>query len=58
MAQKLYCPICHKQLIKNDDLVISNKVVFDLEKIKATDKPIKRIECPNCKRSLRYVIEE
>lgn len=56
--QKLFCPVCHKQLIENDDLVINDKVVFDIDKIKATDKPIKRITCNNCKRRLKYFIDD
>lgn len=58
MAQKIYCPICNKQLIKNDDLVINDKIVFDLDKIKGTTKPIKRIVCDNCKRRLKYFIDD
>lgn len=58
MAQKIFCPICHKQLIKNDDLVIENEIVFDFERIKATDKPVKKIRCYNCKRWLKYFVEK
>ena len=56
--QKIFCPVCHKQLIRNEDLVIDNKVVFDIERIKTTDQPIKRITCDNCKRRLKYFIEQ
>ncbi len=58
MAQKLFCPVCHKQLIKNDDLVIDKEIVFDFEKIKTTKKPIKKIRCFNCKRTLKYYVDD
>lgn len=58
MAQKLYCPMCKKLLIANDDLVISDKIVFDLDKLKTTEKPIKHIKCDNCKRRIRYYIDK
>ena len=58
MAQKLYCPKCGKLLIPNDDLIIDDKVVFDLDKIKATIKEIKTIKCNNCKRRIRYFIDK
>ena len=58
MAQKLICPMCHKILIKNEDLVIDDPVVMDLEKIKNTDKEVKIITCHNCKRRLRYFIDK
>ena len=58
MAQKLYCPMCNKLLIANDDLVISDKVVFDLDKLKITEKPISHIKCGNCKRRIRYYIDK
>lgn len=58
MAQKLYCPMCKKLLIANDDLVISDKVVFDLDKLKTTEKPINHIKCDNCKRRIRYYIDK
>jgi len=58
VAQKLYCPVCHKQLIKNDDLVIDKKVVFNFDKVQNTDKPIKKIRCFNCKRYVKYYIED
>ena len=58
MAQKLYCPMCNKPLIENDDLVISDKVVFDLDKLKNSEKPIKHIKCNNCKRRIRYFIDK
>ena len=58
MSQKLLCPVCHKVLIKNEDLVIDKPVVFDLERIKATDKPINIIVCHKCKRRLRYFIDD
>lgn len=58
MAQKLYCPMCNKLLIQNDDLVISDKVVFDLDKLKKTDKEIRHIKCDNCKRRIRYFIDK
>ena len=58
MAQKLYCPMCKKLLIANDDLVISDKVVFDLDKLKNTEKPIRHIKCDNCKRRIRYYIDK
>ena len=57
MAQKLRCPMCRKILIKNEDLVIDDTVVFDLEKVKTTDKPISQITCHNCKRRIRYYID-
>lgn len=57
MAQKLLCPMCHKILIRNEDLVIAEPVVFDIEKIKATDKPISQIVCHNCKRRIKYFID-
>ena len=56
--QKLYCPKCGKLLIKNTDLVIDNPIVMDLDRIKSTDKEVKTITCHNCKRRLRYYIEE
>ena len=34
MAQRLNCPMCGSKLIPNEDLVISDKVVFDLDKLK------------------------
>lgn len=58
MGQKLVCPMCHKVLIENDDLVIDKPVVMDLERIKATDKEIKVIKCHNCKRRLRYFVDD
>lgn len=58
MAQKLYCPMCHKILIKNDDLVVDEPVVMDLERIKATDKKVGEITCHNCKRRIRYFIDK
>lgn len=58
MAQKIFCPVCHKQLIKNDDLVIDKKVVFDFERIQNTDKPVRKIRCFNCKRDLKYFIDD
>ena len=56
--QKLTCPVCFKVLIKNEDLVTDKKVVFDFEKIKTTNKPIRKIRCFNCKRTLKYFIED
>ena len=56
MAQKLLCPMCHKILIRNEDLVIEKPVIFDIEKIKATEKPISQITCHNCKRRIKYFI--
>jgi hypothetical protein len=50
--------MCGKILIKNEDLVIDEPVVFDLEKVKATDKPISQITCHNCKRRIRYYIDD
>lgn len=58
MPQRLECPMCHKILIKNEDLVIDAPVIMDLEKIKATDKEIKTIICHNCKRRLRYFVDD
>ena len=58
MAQKLYCPMCKKLLIPNDDLVTDEKVVFDMEKLKQTDKEIRHIKCDNCKRRIRYYIDK
>lgn len=58
MAQKLYCPMCKKLLIANDDLVTSDKVVFDLDKLKETTKQINHIKCENCKRRIRYFIDK
>lgn len=58
MAQKIFCPVCHKQLIKNDDLVIDKKIVFDFDRIKETDKPVRKIRCYNCKRTLKYFVED
>ena len=57
MGQKLYCPMCKKKLIENDDLITDKKVVFDLLTIKSSDKEIKQIKCQNCKRKIRYIIE-
>lgn len=56
--QKIHCPMCGKQLIDNEDLVIDEKVVFDLTKIKDTNKPIKRITCRNCKRRIKYFVDK
>ena len=58
MAQRLNCPMCGSKLIANEDLVISDKVIFDLDKIKNTNKEIKTIKCPNCKRRIRYFVEK
>ena len=58
MAQKLKCPMCGYIMIPNEDLVISDKVVFDLDKIKTTNKEIKTIKCQNCKRRIRYFIDK
>lgn len=58
MAQKLLCPMCRKILIRNEDLVIEKPVVFDIEKIKATEKPISQITCHNCKRRIKYYIDD
>lgn len=58
MAQKLYCPMCKKLLIANDDLVINEPVVFDLDRLKETDKEVKHIKCDNCKRRIRYFIDK
>lgn len=58
MAQKLYCPMCHALLIANDDLVIDSDVVFDLDKIKNTEKEVRHIKCENCKRRIRYYIND
>lgn len=58
MAQKLLCPMCYKILIRNEDLVIDAPVVFDLEKVKATDKPVSQILCHNCKRRIKYFIDD
>ena len=58
MAQKLYCPVCGKILIKNYDLVVDSPVIMDLERIKATDKEVHEITCHSCKRRLRYFVED
>jgi len=58
VAQKLCCPICHSQLIKNDDLVIDKKIVFNLKLVQQTKKPVKKIRCFNCKRDLKYFVED
>lgn len=50
--------MCGNKLIANEDLVISDKVVFDLDKIKNTNKEIKTIKCPTCKRRIRYFVEK
>ena len=52
MAQKIYCPVCGKILIKNYDLVVDSPV------IKATDKEVHEITCHSCKRRLRYFVED
>lgn len=49
--------MCYKVLIKNTDLVIDEPIIMDLEKIKNTDKEIKTITCHNCKRKIRYYID-
>lgn len=58
MAQKLRCPMCGKILIKNEDLVTEKPVIFEIDKIKATEKPISQITCHNCKRRIRYFIDD
>lgn len=58
MAQRLNCPMCCNKLIPNEDLVISDKVVFDLDKLKTTNKKIETIKCPTCKRRIRYFIDK
>lgn len=58
MAQKLRCPMCGKILIKNEDLVTEKPVIFEIDKIKATAKPISQITCHNCKRRIRYFIDD
>lgn len=58
MAQKIFCPVCHKQLISNDDLVIDKKVVFNFEEIDKTTKPVKKIRCFNCKRWIKYFVDD
>lgn len=58
MSQKLFCPICHNLLIKNYDLVIAEKVEFNLRKIKNSGRPIRKIRCHNCKRTLKYYIDD
>lgn len=57
MAQKIQCPICKAILIANEDLVIDDKIEFDYEKIKETDKEVKIIKCHNCKRRIKYYID-
>lgn len=57
MAQKLYCPACHKLLIDNWDLVIDNPIIMDIDKIKGSENDIKRITCHNCKRRIKYYID-
>ena len=57
--QKLYCPMCNKLLIANFDLVTSEKVCFDIAKLKLVDENlIGKIKCDNCKRRIRYYIEK
>ena len=56
--QKLYCPMCHKLLIKNADLVIDDIVQFDIEKILKTKNEVKTITCYYCKRKIKYFIEK
>lgn len=58
MAQKLRCPMCGKILIKNEDLVTEKPVIFEIEKIKVTKKPTSQITCHNCKRRIKYFIDE
>lgn len=58
VAQKLYCPVCHNLLIKNDDLVIDKPVIMDIDKVVNTEKEVKTIVCHKCKRRIRYYIEE
>ena len=58
MAQRLNCPMCGNKLIPNEEQVISDKVVFDLDKIKTTTNKIETIKCPTCKRRIRYFIEK
>lgn len=57
MPQKLFCPKCNKLLIKNWDLVIDDPVVMDMARIKEKNGEIKEIVCHNCKRRLRYFVE-
>ena len=58
MAQKLYCPMCKKLLIKNSDLVTDEEVVLDLNLVKTTEKKVKCIKCENCKRKIKYFINK
>ena len=58
MPQKLYCPMCKHLLIANDDLVIDDEVVFDLGRLKTTEKDVKTIKCDNCKRRIKYFINK
>lgn len=58
MPQKLYCPMCKHLLISNYDLVVDDNVVFDMGKIKTTDKKVEVIKCYNCKRKIKYYIDK
>ena len=70
MSKKLYCPKCHGPLLKADvnGLIEElyepkhGEMVFDLLRIKETEKnnpeKIKKICCYNCKRRLKYFVEE
>jgi len=70
MSRKLYCPICHGSLVKGDvnglidELFVpkDGEMVFDLAKVKEMEQTnpakIKKIRCYNCKRQLRYFVEE
>ena len=51
--------MCNKLLIANFDLVTSEKVCFDIAKLKLVDENlIGKIKCDNCKRRIRYYIEK
>lgn len=50
--------MCKKLLIENDDLVVSDRVVFDLDELKNTTKQVKHIKCNNCKRRIRYFVDK
>ena len=70
MSRKLYCPKCHGSLVKSDVAGLieelfeqkNGKLVFELEKVREKEKTnpekIKKIQCYNCKRKLRYFVEE
>lgn len=50
--------MCHALLIANDDLVTDSEVIFDLDKLKNAEKEIRHIKCENCKRRIRYYVND